>query len=73
MGKLTSITLLIAMFTNLIFLPALLLAFDDGKRKIDVHPLIESFEDDFYHEDEDEEINISLLKVYNKEIDKEEK
>jgi predicted RND superfamily exporter protein len=73
LGKLTSITLLIAMFTNLIFLPALLLAFDDGKRKIDSHPLIESFEDDFYHEDEDEEINISLLKVYNKEEEKEEK
>ena len=42
LGKLTSITLLIAMFTNLIFLPALLLAFDDGKRKIDAHPLIET-------------------------------
>jgi len=73
LGKLTSITLLIAMFTNLIFLPALLLAFDDGKRKIDAHPLIETFEDDFYHEDEDEEINISLLKVYNKAEEKEEK
>jgi len=73
LGKLTSITLLIAMFTNLIFLPALLLAFDDGKRKIGAHPLIETFEDDFYHEDEDEEINISLLKVYNKTVEKEEK
>jgi predicted RND superfamily exporter protein len=73
LGKLTSITLLIAMFTNLIFLPALLLAFDDGKRKLDSHPLIESFDDDFYHEDDDEEINISLLKVNNKILDTEEK
>ena len=73
LGKLTSITLLIAMFTNLILLPALLLAFDDGMRKSDSHPLIESF-DNFYHEDEDEEINISLLKVHshNKDIEKQE-
>jgi len=35
--------------------------------------LIETFENDFYHEDEDEEINISLLKVYTKTVDKEEK
>ena len=61
------------MFTNLILLPALLLAFDDGMRKSDSHPLIESF-DNFYHEDEDEEINISLLKVrsHNKDIKKQE-
>ena len=71
LGKLTSITLLIAMFTNLIFLPALLLAFDDGKRKVGSHPLIEHF-DNFYHEEEDEEINISLLKVRNRTEDIEE-
>jgi predicted RND superfamily exporter protein len=71
LGKLTSITLLIAMFTNLILLPALLLAFDDGKRKVGSHPLIESF-DNFYDEEEDEEINISLLKVRNRTEDIEE-
>ena len=72
LGKLTSITLLIAMFTNLIFLPALLLAFDDGKRKKDTHPLIENY-DNFYHEDEDEEININLIKVENNKVDIQEK
>jgi predicted RND superfamily exporter protein len=72
LGKLTSITLLIAMFTNLIFLPALLLAFDDGKRNVDLRPLIDSY-DNFYHEEEDEEINISLLKVGYKSEEIEEK
>lgn len=68
LGKLTSITLLIAMFTNLIFLPSLLLAFDSGKRKAGIHPLIENY-DGFYQEDEDEEININLLQVENKNAD----
>jgi len=68
LGKLTSITLLIAMFTNLIFLPSLLLAFDNGKRKKDAHPLIETY-DNFYQEDEDEEININLIKVEHNRID----
>jgi predicted RND superfamily exporter protein len=62
LGKLTSITLLIAMFTNLILLPALLLAFDDGKRKKDTHPLIESY-NNLNHAEEDEEIKINLIQV----------
>lgn len=68
LGKLTSVTLLIAMFTNLIFLPSLLLAFDSGKRKPGYHPLIESY-DNFYHEDDDEEINVELIKVDKKDIE----
>ncbi len=62
LGVLTSSTLLIAMFANLIVLPALLMAFDSGKRKKDSHPLIEHYE--FYTEDEDEEINRELLDVF---------
>ena len=62
LGKLTSITLLISMFTNIIFLPALLLAFDSGTRKKDEHPLIEGYEN-IYNEEEDEEIDIDLIKV----------
>jgi predicted RND superfamily exporter protein len=62
LGVLTSTTLLIAMFANLIVLPALLMVFDDGKRKKDAHPLIEHY-DEFYQEDEDEEINIEMIKV----------
>ncbi|MFY0685869.1 MAG: MMPL family transporter [Cyclobacteriaceae bacterium] len=43
LGKLTSITLLFAMLTNVIVLPALLLQFDSGKRDVTKHPLIESY------------------------------
>ncbi|MFT6135050.1 MAG: putative RND superfamily exporter protein [Cyclobacteriaceae bacterium] len=43
LGKLTSITLLFAMLTNVIVLPALLLQFDSGKRNKAVHPLIEKY------------------------------
>ncbi|MEM7548462.1 MAG: MMPL family transporter [Bacteroidota bacterium] len=53
LGALTSVTLLIAMFTNLIFLPSLLIRFDSGKRNVNAHPWIEQI-DDFYDEDEDE-------------------
>lgn len=62
LGVLTSTTLLIAMITNLILLPSLLLTFDDGKRNKRVHPPIEQY-DEFYQEDEDEEIDLDLLKV----------
>ena len=68
LGKLTSITLLISMFTNLIFLPSLLLAFDSGKRKKGYHPLIENYEN-FYQEEEDEEIDVDLVKVDKKDIE----
>ena len=43
LGKLTSITLLFALITNLTVLPALLLQFDSGKRNANKHPLIERF------------------------------
>lgn len=52
LGKLTSITLLFAMLTNLVVLPSLLMQFDSGKVNEEDHPLIEELADD---EDEDEE------------------
>ncbi|MEQ8472934.1 MAG: MMPL family transporter [Marinoscillum sp.] len=53
LGKLTSITLLFAMLTNLIVLPALLLQFDSGKIEEEDHPYIEDFaKADFDEEDE---------------------
>lgn len=42
LGKLTSITLLIAMLTNVIVLPAMILQFDSGRRDKSKHPLIDS-------------------------------
>lgn len=62
LGVLTSTTLLIAMFANLVVLPALLMVFDDGKRKKNAHPLIEQY-DEFYQEDEDEEINLEKIRI----------
>lgn len=73
LGILTSLTLFIAMFTNLTVLPALLMAFDNGKRaKIrrnhDFVPLIEHY-DEFYQEDEDEEIDLDKIELPTEEND----
>ena len=42
LGKLTAITLFVAMLTNVVLLPALIMQFDSGKRSSKSHPLIES-------------------------------
>jgi predicted RND superfamily exporter protein len=63
LGILTSVTLLIAMLTNLILLPALLITFDDGKRDPADHPLIEQYDDGFYQELDDEEIDLDKIRV----------
>lgn len=46
LGTLTSITLLVAMVTNLVLLPAMLIKFDSGKTDPDSHPLIDEFRDE---------------------------
>jgi uncharacterized protein len=62
LGLLTSITLLIAMFTNLIVLPSLLITFDSKHRKSGRHPIIEDY-DGVYDENEDEEISLDKIRV----------
>jgi hypothetical protein len=62
LGVLMSVSMLIAMVTNLTLLPALLNSFDPGKVKRGDQGLIEEF-DDFYLESEDEEIDIKQLDV----------
>ncbi len=67
LGILTSLTLVIAMFTNLTVLPALLMIFDNGKgiagrSNRPLFHLIEHY-DEFYQEDDDEEIDLSRLRV----------
>ncbi|HEY5745754.1 MAG TPA: efflux RND transporter permease subunit [Chryseolinea sp.] len=64
LGILTSITLVISMFTNLILLPALIMTFDKPKRK--KGDLIEEFDSSFYGEHEDEEIDLSKIKIHNR-------
>ena len=75
LGILTSLTLLVAMLTNLTVLPALLMVFDNGKKMAarqekaifpKVKPLIEHY-DEFYQEDEDEEIDVSKLELPDRE------
>lgn len=67
LGILTSLTLVIAMFTNLTVLPALLMAFDNGKgisakSEQPLFHLIEHY-DEFYQEDEDEEIDVNRINL----------
>ena len=64
LGILTSLTLMIAMLTNLSVLPSLLMAFDSGKglaknQDTPFH-LIEHY-DEFYSEEEDEEIDLEKI------------
>ncbi|NBP70167.1 MAG: hypothetical protein EBU52_15655, partial [Cytophagia bacterium] len=66
LGLLTSTTLLLSMITNLILLPALILTFDSGKYKRGDAPIIEQLEPDFYTENEDEEIDLSKIKIHNR-------
>jgi predicted RND superfamily exporter protein len=65
LGLLTSITLVISMFTNLILLPALIMTFDrpTGKKG---ELLIDDFDPGFYGESEDEEIDLSKIKIHNR-------
>lgn len=67
LGALTSATLIFAMFANLILLPALLLTFDSGKYDKKRKLLIDYYDEDFIYEDDDEEIDLSLLKVAKKD------
>jgi predicted RND superfamily exporter protein len=65
LGLLTSTTLVISMFTNLILLPALIMTFDKKKTKGE-HMLIDDFDSSFYGEDNDEEIDLSKIKIHDR-------
>jgi uncharacterized protein len=67
LGVLMSVSLLIALFTNLIILPTLLMSFDSGKFERDPYALIEHY-DEFYLEHEDEELDLNQLKLKIEEV-----
>jgi len=71
LGILTSTTLVISMFTNLILLPALILTFDKPKRKKGEHMLIDDFDSSFYTEQEDEEIDLNKIQIHNRSAEAE--
>jgi hypothetical protein len=66
LGVLTSTTLVISMFTNLILLPALILTFDKPKRQDNGKMLIDEFDATFYGEQEDEAIDLSKIKIHDR-------
>lgn len=66
LGLLTSTTLVISMFTNLILLPALILTFDKPKQQKGERLLIDDFDSSFYGEQEDEEIDLSKIRIHNR-------
>lgn len=66
LGLLTSITLVISMFTNLILLPALIMTFDRPKRTKGEHLIIDDFDSTFYGESEDEEIDLNRIRIHNR-------
>ena len=66
LGVLTSTTLVISMFTNLILLPALILTFDRPKKRKGEHLLIDEFDSTFYGENDDEEIDLSKIRIHNR-------
>lgn len=66
LGVLTSTTLVISMFTNLILLPALIRTFDRPRKQKGQHLLIDEFDSTFYGESEDEEIDLSKIKIHNR-------
>jgi predicted RND superfamily exporter protein len=65
LGLLTSTTLVISMFTNLILLPALIMTFDKPKKKKD-HQLIDEVEPNFYIEGDDEAIDLAKIKIHDR-------
>lgn len=65
LGVLTSTTLVISMFTNLILLPALIMTFDKP-RKQESRSLIDEFDSTFYGEHEDEEIDLSKIRIHDR-------
>ena len=66
LGVLTSTTLIISMFTNLILLPALILTFDRPKKRKGERLPIDDFDTTFYGEHEDEAIDLTKIKIHNR-------
>lgn len=66
LGLLTSTTLIISMFTNLILLPALIMTFDKPKQSKTRLP-IDDFDSSFYGEQDDEAIDLSKIKIHDRQ------
>jgi predicted RND superfamily exporter protein len=61
LGILMSLTLLIALFTNLIVLPALLISFDKGKYTYEPNAPIQDYDE--YSEENDADVDLEMLEI----------
>jgi len=66
LGVLTSTTLVISMFTNLILLPALIMTFDKPKKGKEERQLIDEIDVGSYGEQEDEAIDLSKIRIHDR-------
>src|SRR6267154_6508540 len=66
LGILTSTTLVISMFTNLILLPALIMTFDKPKKLDQQKILLDDFDTGFYTEEDDKDIDLSKIKIHDR-------
>jgi hypothetical protein len=66
LGELTSTTLVISMFTNLILLPALIMTFDRPKKSKEQKLLIDEIDPGFYGEEEDVDIDLSKIRIHDR-------
>jgi len=66
LGVLTSTTLVISMFTNLILLPALIMTFDKPKKLQEERLLIDEIDPGFYGEQEDVDIDLSKIRIHDR-------
>ncbi|MBS1506226.1 MAG: MMPL family transporter [Bacteroidetes bacterium] len=66
LGVLTSTTLVISMFTNLILLPALIMTFDKPKKSKGEKLLIDEIDPGFYGEEEDVDIDLSKIRIHDR-------
>lgn len=65
LGLLTSTTLVISMFTNMLLLPALIMTFDTSGKSTE-KLLIDELEPGFYTEHEDADIDLSKIKIHDR-------
>ncbi len=66
LGELTSTTLVISMFTNLILLPALIMTFDKPKKPQAERLLIDEIDPGFYGEQDDADIDLSKIRIHDR-------
>lgn len=65
LGVLTSTTLIISMFTNMLLLPALIMTFDKSGKNTEKQ-LIDEIDPDFYNEQDDVDIDLSKIKIHDR-------